>query len=49
VRQPLESFAERFFTKVGETAAFQRPINEDAKRSCHELGKQLVVSLGKNP
>jgi multimeric flavodoxin WrbA len=47
VRQPLESFAERFFTKVGETAAFQRPINEDAKRSCHELGKQLVVSLGK--
>jgi multimeric flavodoxin WrbA len=47
VRQPLESFAEGFFTKVGETAAFQRPINEDAKRSCHELGKQLVVSLGK--
>jgi len=48
VREPLDSFAQRFFTKVGETAEFQRPIDEDAKRACHELGKQLVVSLGKN-
>jgi multimeric flavodoxin WrbA len=48
VREPLNSFAQRFFTKVGETAEFQRPINVDAKRACHELGKQLVVSLGKN-
>jgi multimeric flavodoxin WrbA len=45
VREPLESFAERFFTKVGETAAFQRPINMEAKRTCHELGKQLIVSI----
>jgi flavorubredoxin len=48
VREPLNSFAQRFFTKVGETAECQRPINEEAKRTCHELGKQLVVSLGKN-
>ncbi len=48
VQEPLNSFAERFFTKVGETAGFQRPINEEAKRACYELGKQLVVSLGKN-
>jgi multimeric flavodoxin WrbA len=48
VRQPLNSFAQRFFKKVGETAEFERPINEEAKRTCHELGKQLVVSLGKN-
>jgi multimeric flavodoxin WrbA len=48
VRQPLDSFAQRFFTKAGQTASFQRPINEDAKRTCHELGKQLVVSLKKN-
>ena len=48
VREPLNTFAQRFFTKVGETAEFQRPIDEDAKRACHELGKQLVVSLGKN-
>jgi multimeric flavodoxin WrbA len=48
VREPLNTFAQRFFTKVGETAEFQRPINEEAKRTCQELGKQLVVSLGKN-
>jgi multimeric flavodoxin WrbA len=48
VREPLESFARRFFTKIGETAGFPRPINREAKRTCHELGKQLVVSLGKN-
>jgi multimeric flavodoxin WrbA len=48
VREPLNSFAQRFFTKVGEMAEFQRPINEEAKRTCHELGKQLVVSLEKN-
>ena len=48
VREPLNSFAQRFFTKVGETAEFPRPINEEAKRACHELGKQLVGSLGKN-
>ena len=49
VREPLNTFAQRFFTKVGETAEFQRPIDEDAKRACHELGKQLVGSLNKNP
>jgi multimeric flavodoxin WrbA len=48
VREPLNSFAQRFFAKVGETAECPRPINEEAKRTCHELGKQLVVSLGKN-
>ena len=47
-REPLNTFAQRFFTKVGETAEFPRPIDEEAKRACHELGKQLVVSLGKN-
>jgi len=48
VREPLNSFAQRFLTKVGETAECQRPIDEDAKRACYDLGKQLVVSLGKN-
>jgi multimeric flavodoxin WrbA len=48
VREPLESFAQRFFTKVGETAVFQRPINIQAKRTCHELGKDFVVNLRKN-
>ena len=48
VREPLNTFAQRFFTKVGETAECQRPINEEAKRICHELGKQLLGSLEKN-
>jgi multimeric flavodoxin WrbA len=48
VREPLDSFAQRFFTKVGETVAFQRPIDSEAKRVCHDLGRHLVVSLGKN-
>ena len=48
VREPLTSFGQRFFAKVGETAEFQRPIDEKAKKACHELGKQLVESLGKN-
>ena len=48
VREPLNSLAQRFFTKVGETAEFQRPISEEAKKTCHELGKQLLASLGKS-
>jgi multimeric flavodoxin WrbA len=46
-RQPLDSFAQRFFTKVGKTAAFEQPISQEAKRTCRELGKQLAVSLKK--
>jgi multimeric flavodoxin WrbA len=48
VREPLNTFAQRFFAKVGETAECQRPINTEVKKTCYELGKQLVVSLGKN-
>jgi flavorubredoxin len=47
-RQPLDSFAQRFFKKAGETAAFARPISKDAESTCRELGKQLVASLAKN-
>jgi NAD(P)H dehydrogenase (quinone) len=48
VREPLNAFAQRFFTKVGETAECQRPISTEAKKTCYELGKQLVASLEKN-
>ena len=48
MRQPLDSFAKRFFRKIGKTSEFERPINEEAKRTCRELGKQLAMSLGKN-
>jgi multimeric flavodoxin WrbA len=46
-RQPLDSFAQRFFTKVGKTVAFEQPINEEAQSACRELGKQLAASLRK--
>ena len=46
-RQPLNSFAQRFFKKVGETAEFERPINEEAKKTCRGLGRALVASLEK--
>ncbi len=44
-KQPLESFAQRFFRKIGETAAFARPIDTDAEKTCRELGRQLAASL----
>ena len=48
MRQPLDSFAKRFFRKIGETSEFERPINEEEKRTGRELGKQLATSLGKD-
>ena len=46
VRQPLESFARRFFQQIGETVSNGRPISEEAKKKCHMLGKGLVEGLG---
>jgi multimeric flavodoxin WrbA len=45
VRQPLESFAHRFFQQVGETVSSGRPIGEEAKKNCRALGKDLVENL----
>ena len=45
VKQPLESFARRFFQQVGETVASGRPISEEAKKNCRALGKTLVENL----
>jgi len=45
VRQHLESFAHRFFQKVGETVSSGRPISEEAKKNCRALGKKLVENL----
>ena len=47
VKQPLESLSRRFFQQVGETFATGRPVSDDAKKECRELGKELVKSLGK--
>jgi multimeric flavodoxin WrbA len=43
--QQLESFAQRFFTRVGETVECKRPITENAKKACRDLGKQLAAGL----
>ena len=45
VKQPFESLAQRFFQQVGETVGSQRPINNEAKKQCLALGKELVKSL----
>jgi len=45
VRQPLESFAHRFFQRVGETVSSGRPISEEAKKNCRTLGKKLIENL----
>ena len=45
VREHLESFADRFFQRIGETVSSERPISEEAKKKCSALGKELVGSL----
>jgi multimeric flavodoxin WrbA len=42
VRQPFEYLAGRFFEQVGETVEGERPIDEEAKKRCFELGKELA-------
>ena len=44
-KQPFEALAERFFQLVGETATCGRPIDDTAKKSCFELGKELLLRL----
>jgi len=45
VKQPFESLAHRFFQQVGETVGSERPISNEAKKSCRALGKKLVENL----
>ncbi len=45
VRQPFESLAQRFFQRVGEMVGSERPIRNEAKKKCVDLGKELVKSL----
>ncbi len=42
VKEQLEAFGRRFFRQVGETAEGRRPITEEAKRKCIQLGKELA-------
>jgi hypothetical protein len=45
VKEPFESLAQRFFKQVGKTIGVQRPINDEAKKACVALGKELAKSL----
>jgi multimeric flavodoxin WrbA len=45
VKEPFESLAQRFFKQAGKTIGIQRPINDEAKKQCVALGKELVKSL----
>jgi len=45
VRQPFESFAQRFFQQVGEAVEGRRPISSDVKKKCLALGKELMKDL----
>ncbi len=45
VGEPFESLAQRFFKQVGETVGIKRPISDEAKKKCLDLGKKLVKSL----
>ncbi len=42
---PLETFANRFFVCVSETLICSHPINDEAKKRCYELGKELVSKI----
>jgi len=44
-QQPFENFVERFFQRVGETVTSGRPIGDEAKKRCFELGKELLLKL----
>ena len=45
VGQPFESLSQRFFKQVGETVGIPRPISDEAKNRCRDLGKELVKNL----
>ena len=45
VRQHLESFADRFFQRIGETVSSGRPISEEARKKSSALGKELIGNL----
>jgi multimeric flavodoxin WrbA len=44
-KQPFESFAERFFQRIGETVTSSHPVSGDSKRRCFDLGKKLVMEI----
>ncbi len=44
-KQPFEGFADRFFHRVEETVSSGRPVSNEAKKRCFDLGKELIFKL----
>lgn len=44
-KQPFEAFADRFFQRMGETVICGRPITDEAKNHCYELGKEFFLKI----
>lgn len=44
-KQPFEGFADRFFQRVGETVSGGRPVSDEAKKRCFNLGAELLLKL----
>jgi multimeric flavodoxin WrbA len=44
-QQPFESLAERFFQRIGETVTSGRPVSDEAKKRCFDLGRALLLKL----
>jgi multimeric flavodoxin WrbA len=44
-KQPFEGFAERFFQRMGDTVTSGRPVSDEAKKRCFDLGKELLLKL----
>jgi len=47
-KQPFEGFADRFFQRVGETVSSGRPVSDEAKNRCFNLGKELLLKLSES-
>jgi multimeric flavodoxin WrbA len=45
VRESLESLAGRFFEQVGKSVEGSRPISDNSRKECFDLGKELATRL----
>jgi multimeric flavodoxin WrbA len=48
-KQPFEGFADCFFQRVEETMSSGRPVSDEARNHCFNLGKALMLKLSASP
>lgn len=44
-KQPFEGFTDRFFQRMEETVSSGRPVSDEARNRCVNLGKALMLKL----